>query len=301
MPKSKYSYHLNHPYLIPFDSSWNISQAPTASPDLRSKSDNRALLEERVKELSKLQELLYAHDRFSILCIFQAMDAAGKDSTIRAVFTGVNPAGFQVFAFKKPSDEALDHDFLWRSSLCLPERGRIGVFNRSYYEEVLIVKVHPEIMANQKIPSEIMGDEFWEDRLNSIRDHELHLARNGMVILKFFLNISLTEQRKRFLNRLEKPEKNWKFSTQDMQERQHWGKYMAAYNTALNATSRPWAPWYAIPADDKSQMRAAVAEIILETVKTLPLSFPIVPENSKKEIDNIKKQLKKELGSEVKN
>jgi polyphosphate kinase 2 (PPK2 family) len=181
MAKSKYSYFLEHPYLVPFDGSWNINNAPTSCTTLRTKDENRKILESKVKELSKIQETLYAHDRFSILCIFQAMDAAGKDSTIRAAFTGVNPAGFQVFAFKKPSDEALDHDFLWRSSLCLPERGRIGVFNRSYYEEVLIVRVHPHIRENQKIPQEIMGDEFWEDRLTSIRDHELHHCpkRNG--------------------------------------------------------------------------------------------------------------------------
>jgi PPK2 family polyphosphate:nucleotide phosphotransferase len=217
---------------------------------------------------------LYAHDRYALLLVFQAMDAAGKDGTIRAVLSGVNPAGCHVTSFKVPSAEELDHDFLWRTTRNLPERGRIGVFNRSYYEEVLVVRVHPEFLGAQRLPNGVNNRNFWQWRYESIREHEQHLARNGTVILKFFLNVSKDEQRKRFLSRLEEPEKHWKFSEKDVAEREHWDQYMAAYEEALNETSRPWAPWYAIPADNKDFMRLTVAEIISDTLKALELSYP---------------------------
>ncbi len=222
--------------------------------------------------------MLYARDRYAVLITFQAMDAAGKDSTIRAVLRGINPSGCQVFSFKQPSPEELDHDFLWRTTRCLPERGRIGVFNRSYYEEVLVVRVHPEYLQYQKLPYKPDLRQIWRDRYESIVEHEKHLARNGTIIMKFWLNVSKDEQRARFLSRIREPKKNWKFSEGDVQERQHWEDYMQAYDEALAATSRPWAPWYAIPADDKPYMRLTVAEIITENLKRLNLQYPKVEE-----------------------
>jgi PPK2 family polyphosphate:nucleotide phosphotransferase len=227
-----------------------------------------------VSDISELQQVMYAHDRYALLLVFQAMDAAGKDGTIRAVLSGVNPAGCHVTSFKTPSAEELDHDFLWRTARQLPERGRIGVFNRSYYEEVLVVRVHPEFLAAQRLPNGVDKRGFWPDRYESIREHERHLARNGTVILKFFLNISRDEQRKRFLSRLEEPEKHWKFSEKDVAERAYWDKYQQAYEEALNETSRPWAPWYAIPADNKDYMRMTVAQIVRDTLKSLDLEYP---------------------------
>ena len=225
-----------------------------------------------------LQRILYAHDHHAILLVFQAMDAAGKDGTIRAVMSGVNPAGCQVFSFKQPSKNELDHDFLWRTARCLPERGRIGIFNRSYYEEVLVVRVHPEYLAGQNLPGKPKLERLWKERYESILDHEKHLARNGTVIIKFWLNISNEEQKQRFLARINEPEKHWKFSTGDVRERGHWKNYMRAYQDALNATSRSWAPWYAIPADDKPYMRMCVAEILVATLKSLGLEYPKVHE-----------------------
>lgn len=266
------------PYLVPFDGSFRIGAAPTAPPDDTPKEkvlENR--LEELNEQLADLQQVLYAHDRYAVLLVFQAMDAAGKDGTIRKVLQGVNPAGCQVFSFKQPSKEELDHDFLWRVAQRLPERGRIGVFNRSHYEEVLVVRVHPEYLAGQRLPMADAGSEaFWNRRLNAIGDWERHLADTGTVVLKFFLNVSKEEQRQRFLARLDEPEKNWKFSVGDVKERGHWDDYMAAYEAALSATSRPWAPWYAIPADDKDYMRLAVAGIVVDTLKSLPLAYPAV-------------------------
>ena len=220
--------------------------------------------------------MLYAHDRYAILLIFQAMDAAGKDSTIRSVMSGINPAGCQVFSFKQPTPEELDHDFLWRSAKRLPERGRIGIFNRSYYEEVLVVRVHPEYLKTQKLPDDVDLKNIWQQRYASICDHEKHLARNGTIILKFWLNVSKAEQRRRFLARIDEPRKNWKFSAADVDERKFWRDYMAAYEAAINATSRPWAPWYAIPADDKPFMRLCVAEIIAQCLQKLKLKYPTV-------------------------
>lgn len=283
------NFFVDSKYLVPFESEFSVLSTETKEKDDHSKKENKERLEVSTDELAELQELLYAHDQFSVLCIFQAMDAAGKDSTIRKVFTGVDPAGFQVFSFKKPSSEALDHDFLWKSSSCLPERGRIGVFNRSYYEEVLVVRVHEQILEGQKIPQSLIGNDIWANRLESIRAQELHLARNGTVVIKFFLNVSQKEQHARFLSRLEEPHKNWKFNPRDLEESSHWDSYMAAYQEALTETSLPHAPWYCIPADDKSAMRANVAEIIVSTMRKLPLSYPEVSED---DLENFKQYRK---------
>lgn len=263
---------------VAFDGSFDINEALNQpSGDIDDKQ-----LKKRLKKLTKrideLQRILYAHDHHSVLLVFQAMDAAGKDSTIRSVMSGVNPAGCQVYSFKQPSAEEKDHDFLWRTAKSLPERGRIGIYNRSYYEEVLVVRVHPEYLEGQNLPVEVDRDTIWEDRFESIRDHEKHLARNGTLVLKFWLNVSKEEQKRRFLSRLDEPEKNWKFSTGDVAERQHWDEYMHAYSEALGATSRESAPWYAIPADNKPYMRVAVAEIIVETLEALNLEYPDVSE-----------------------
>ena len=260
-------------YLVPFDGSFRVANAPT-HPSISQKWRPEKHLKMAIDQLDDLQRVLHASDSHAILLIFQGMDSSGKDSTIRAVMRGINPAGCQVFNFKKPSSKELDHDFLWRTTQCLPERGRIGIFNRSQYEEVLIVRVHPEILQSQKLPGEINLDTIWDERLESIRDQEKHLARNGTVILKFWLNLSQEEQKKRFLARLDKPNKNWKFNPDDIAERRYWNDYMRAYEAALNATSRPWAPWYAIPADSKPYMRARVAEIVVNALSALDLAYP---------------------------
>ena len=259
-------------YLVPFDGSFRVASAPTAPAKGKRRSKRR--LSEAITQLDRLQKALYADDRHAVLLVFQAMDAGGKDSTIRAVMEGINPAGCQVFSFKKPSDRDLDHDFLWRTSCSLPERGRIGIFNRSHYEEVLIVRVHPEILRAQKLPDSVNPDTIWDERYESIRDLEHHLARNGTVIVKFWLNVSKEEQKARFLSRLDVPEKQWKFNANDVRERQFWDSYMDAYEDALNATSRAWAPWYAIPADSKPYARACVAEIIVEALGGIGLEYP---------------------------
>lgn len=260
-------------YLVPFDGSFRVADQATAPRRARKKASEKRL-RNSIESLDDLQRLLYADDSYSVLLVFQAMDAAGKDSTIRAVMRGINPAGCQVFRFRKPSALELDHDFLWRTSTRLPERGRIGIFNRSQYEEVLVVRVHPSILNSQSIPGKIDLDTIWDERLESIADQEKHLARNGTVILKFWLNVSRDEQKARFLSRLHEPEKNWKFDYGDVVERRHWDDYMHAYECALNATSTPWAPWYAIPADDKPYMRACVAEIIVAALQQLHLEYP---------------------------
>ena len=235
----------------------------------------RKMLAGHIDRLAELQRLLYAHDRYSLLVIFQAMDAAGKDGAIAHVMSGVNPQGCQVFSFKHPSAQELDHDFLWRSNLCLPERGRIGIFNRSYYEEVLVVRVHPEILAAQALPAEsLAAKDFWQHRYDSINDLERHLHRNGTRVVKFFLHMSKEEQRKRFLERLEKPKKFWKFSPADLAEREHWDDYMRAYEACLARTSTAHAPWYAVPADDKRSARLIVSQVLLETLEGLEMSYP---------------------------
>jgi PPK2 family polyphosphate:nucleotide phosphotransferase len=261
-------------YLAPFDGSFRVKKLPTEAPDdAPGKSKLKERLDELTEELAELQPLLYADNRHALLCIFQALDAAGKDGTIKAVLTGVNPAGCQVFAFKQPTVEELDHDFLWRTTKRLPERGRIGVFNRSYYEEVLVVRVHQEFLAAQRLPGK-GGEQLWAERFESIRNYERHLAVNGTIVLKFWLNVSKEEQRQRFLSRIETPEKNWKFSTRDVQERNHWDDYMHAYEEAIRATAREWAPWYVIPADDKKYTRVCVADIMVRTLKELKLEYP---------------------------
>ena len=285
------------PYLVSDDRSFRVAHAGTAPPKgAPGKKKCKQSLAKRIDEVSDLQRILYAHDRHAILLIFQAMDAAGKDGTIRAVMSGINPAGCQVFSFKQPTSEELDHDFLWRTTKCLPERGRIGIFNRSYYEEVLVVKVHPEYLKGQKLPDHIDKKNIWQQRYESIRDHEKHLARNGSLILKFWLNVSKEEQRQRFLARIDEPRKNWKFSAGDVHERTFWKDYMTAYEEAVNATSRPWAPWYAIPADDKPFMRLAVAQIIVKSLKKLKLKYPAVDEKEKARFSEMRKMLENKKG-----
>jgi len=283
------------PHLVPWDGSFRIQDAPTEPPEGHpGKKKAKKRLDDLTDDLYDLQRLLYAHDRYAVLLVFQAMDAAGKDSTIRAVMTGVNPAGCQVFAFKQPSSEELDHDFLWRVCERLPERGRIGIFNRSHYEEVLIVRVHPEHVDGQKLPREVSPSELWKERYESIRGFERHLACNGTVVLKFFLNVSRDEQRERFLSRIRRPDKNWKFSSGDIRERRFWGDYMHAYEDALNETSRPWAPWYAIPADDKPYMRMTVAEIVTRTLERLDMRYPELPEGEREHMRRLEEALDEE-------
>ena len=261
------------PYLVSYNGDFDVSKSNT-QPQTDGHSHKGKHRREASENLNTLQRVLAAGDRHSVLLVFQAMDAAGKDSTIRSVMQGIDPSGCQVFSFKKPSSLELDHDFLWRTTCRLPERGRIGIFNRSQYEEVLVVRVHPKILSYQKLPGELNLDTIWDERLTSIRQQEEHLARNGTVILKFWLNVSKDEQKRRFLARLDDPAKNWKFEPGDVVERRHWDDYMLAYQDALNATSRPWAPWYAIPADDKPYMRARVAEIIIDALQGIGLRYP---------------------------
>ncbi len=282
---------ISSPYLIPPDHSFHYRSSPTTPPKgAPGKKQCETRLARSIRALDDLQRRFYAQDRYALLLIFQAMDAAGKDGTIRAVMRGIDPTGCQVFSFKQPSHLELDHDFLWRTTCRLPERGRIGIFNRSYYEEVLVVRVHPEFLTAQKLPKMVEPD-IWEERMESIRDHELHLARNGTIILKFWLNVSKEEQRQRLLARLTEPEKYWKFSQGDLEERKIWGKYMGAYESALNATSRPWAPWYAIPADHKPYMRMCVADIITKTLKSLNPQYPTVAKAKLKAFAGFRKQL----------
>ena len=283
------------PYLVPFDDSFKIKKAPTDPTETEGKQANIDALEEQVDKLEKLQHKLFADDRYSVLLIFQALDAAGKDGTIRAVLSGVNPAGTQVYSFKVPEAEELDHDFLWRVQRNLPERGRIGVFNRSHYEEVLVVRVHPEYLGAQRLPRGTDSlDELWEERYESINAAEKHWARNGTVVLKFFLNVSQKEQHKRFLDRCTDPDANWKFNESDLAESKRWDDYMDAYQDMLRATSKPWAPWYAIPADSKSYMRRTVAEIVVDTLERLPLAYPVVSDKRKAAIEATRAALEAE-------
>jgi PPK2 family polyphosphate:nucleotide phosphotransferase len=285
---------VDSPYLVPDDGSFRVKKAATDKPDDAPDKDARKdQLTKLTARLDELQHTLYAESRRSVLLVFQAMDAAGKDSTIRAVLSGVDPAGCAVHSFKRPTPIELDHDFLWRTTCKLPERGQIGVFNRSHYEEVLVTKVHPEYLDAQKLPKDKMADR-WAHRYESIREHEKHLARSGTVILKFWLNVSREEQRQRFLSRLEEPEKNWKFEAADIAERARWADYMKAYEDALNETSRPWAPWYAIPADSKSFMRMTVADIVVRTLESLKLEYPVVDDAQRARFAALKKQLEAE-------
>lgn len=244
------------------------------------KDEAKEMLADSVKRMSKLQEKLYAQDRWSVLLIFQAMDAAGKDGAIEHVMSGINPQGCQVFSFKAPSSQELDHDFMWRTTVCLPERGRIGVFNRSYYEEVLVVRAHPEILAKQKLPEKLVTKNIWEQRFEDIRAFERYIANNGTLVLKFMLHVSKEEQAKRFLDRLEEPAKNWKFSLGDLEERKLWDEYMRFYEDAIRATSRPHAPWFVVPADNKWFTRLVISSAIVEAMDALDLHFPKVEEGA---------------------
>jgi PPK2 family polyphosphate:nucleotide phosphotransferase len=280
------------PFLVPYDGEFRWTDTPTRPPrDVPGKKEMKRQLAKSVSRIDELQRIFYAHDRHSVLLVFQGMDTAGKDGTIRAILQGVNPAGCQVFSFKQPTPEELDHDFLWRTSRRLPERGRIGIFNRSYYEEVLVVRVHPHYLGSQKLPADVDLETVWADRYASIRQHEEHIARNGTVVLKFWLNVSREEQRQRFLARLEEKEKHWKFSVGDIRERGFWDEYMTAFETALAETSRPWAPWYAIPADNKSYMRLCVADILARTLESLDLHYPKVDAKKLEEFEDIRQRL----------
>jgi PPK2 family polyphosphate:nucleotide phosphotransferase len=273
-----------------------LKKWPTlVQPVYRSKEQYQKMLAEHINELRKLQQLQYASDRYAFLLIFQAMDAAGKDGAIKHVMSGINPQGCQVFSFKHPSAEELEHDFLWRTTQSLPERGRVGIFNRSYYEEVLIVRVHPEILQAQIIPDELLNKKtIWQDRYRSIVDQENHLHRNGTRIIKFFLHLSKEEQRQRFLARIDDPDKNWKFSPADITERKFWDQYMQAYEECLSETSTEDAPWYVVPADDKENARLIVSRIILDTFKMLKMSYPKNNEAHQLELKSIRRQLMKE-------
>ncbi len=268
-------------YLVPFDGSFKIADAPTKPPKELDKATLKDGRREHTAQIYELQRKLYADDRYAALFVFQAMDAGGKDGTIRNVFTGVNPAGFQVSNFKAPSDEELEHDFLWRVTQRLPERGRIGVFNRSHYEEVLVVRVHPEFLENQRLPYLDMKT-IWQERFEAIRAYERYLADAGTVIVKFFLNVSRERQKYRLLRRIDKPSRNWKFNKGDVKEREYWPQYMEAFEDALNETSRPWAPWYAIPADSKPYMRLEVARIVEQTLGNLDIDYPTVDDDAKR-------------------
>lgn len=269
-----------HELLVPFDGTFRIAAAPTVPPGEVDEGSLKKQRRDHTLAIGELQHKLYADDRYAVLFVFQAMDAGGKDGTIRSVFTGVNPAGFQVSSFKAPSDEELDHDFLWRIARRLPERGRIGVFNRSHYEEVLIVRVHPEFLDRQRLPN-LNANAVWAERFESIRNFEKHLADNGTIVVKFFLNVSFERQKRRLLRRIEKPSQNWKFNPEDIRERERWADYMHAFEDALNETSRPWAPWYAIPADNKPYMRLQVAHIVQETLQSLDVDFPKLGEEAR--------------------
>jgi PPK2 family polyphosphate:nucleotide phosphotransferase len=280
-------------YRVKPSSKVRLKKWPTRTKAVyESKTHYQTLLHKHQTELSELQSLLYATDRHALLLIFQAMDAAGKDGAINHVMSGVNPQGTQVFSFKHPSAEELDHDFLWRTSRCLPERGRIGIFNRSYYEEVLIVRVHPEILEGERLPDETLSHEhIWEQRYRSINNLEQHLHRNGTRVVKIFLHVSQEEQRKRFLERIDAPNKNWKFSSADVKERQYWPEYMEAYEACLSATSTTNAPWYVVPADDKENARLIVSKIVVETLSDLKMKYPVADATRLKELQGIRSLL----------
>jgi len=258
------------------------------------KSEASELLQQGIEWLAQEQDMLYAQDRWSLLLVFQAMDAAGKDSTIKHVMSGVNPQGCQVFSFKQPSQEELSHDFMWRYCKNLPERGRIGIFNRSYYEEVLIVRVHEQILSEQKLPHPFVGKRIWDQRLADIAHFEDYLTRQGVIILKFFLQVSRKEQKKRFMKRLNNPEKNWKFSASDVHERRFWGDYMRAYQEAIRATASNHAPWFVVPADNKWFTRLVVSAAIVEAVEQLDLTYPKVDAQKKKELATMRATLASE-------
>lgn len=267
---------------------------PGDTAAFHSKEEAKKHVARAVERMRELQNRLYAHDRYSLLLVFQAMDAAGKDSAIEHVMSGVNPQGCQVYSFKQPSSEEIDHDFLWRTHKCLPERGRIGVFNRSYYEEVLVVRVHPDILAKQKLPERLVTKDIWKERYEDINSMERYLTRQGLVIRKFFLHVSKKEQRRRFLSRLDESDKNWKFSAADLKERDYWKDYMRAYEDMIAATSTKHAPWYVIPADNKWFTRMVISDVVVETLKSLKLSYPVVGEAEKAALETARKALETE-------
>ena len=283
-------------FRVPEGEKVDLKKWPTrVKPAYKSKKKYHKKLQNQVEKLSELQRLHYASNRYAVLLIFQAMDSAGKDGAIRHVMSGVNPQGCQVFSFKHPSATELEHDFLWRTTQSLPERGRIGIFNRSYYEEVLIVRVHPEILRSQGLPDGMLDEKtIWKERYRSIVGLENHLCRNGTRIIKFFLHLSEEEQRKRFLDRIDEPDKNWKFSLADIEERKYWKQYMQAYEACLSATSTKKAPWYVVPADDKKNARLIVSRIILDTFKSLKMRYPESGAKRQQELLSIREQLMKE-------
>ena len=257
----------------------------------RSKEHAAQALQQGIARMAELQNMLYAQDQWALLLVFQALDAAGKDGVIKHVMSGVNPQGCQVYSFKTPSELELQHDFLWRTTRCLPERGHIGIFNRSYYEEVLVARVHPEVLKNEKTPPSLCGKNIWEERFEDIRSFERHMARSGTVIRKFFLHLSRKEQKRRFLARLEEPEKNWKFSEADIREREFWNDYQDAYEDMIRNTASEDAPWYVVPADNKWFTRIVVSSVIVETLESLELAYPTVDETKRREVDGAKKLL----------
>ncbi len=280
-------------FQVPEGTKVKLKKWPTlVKPVYQSKEQYHELQRQHVEELSALQQLHYASNEYAVLLIFQAMDAAGKDGAIKHVMSGINPQGCQVFSFKHPSAQELEHDFLWRTTQDLPERGRIGIFNRSYYEEVLIVRVHPEILHAQGIPNGMLHEKtIWQERYDSIVNMEKHLHRNGTRIIKFFLHLSPEEQRQRFIERIDKPDKNWKLSLADMEERKYWKQYMQAYEACLSATSSKDAPWYVVPADDKANARLIISRIVLDTFKALDMHYPKVDAKRKQELVAVREQL----------
>jgi PPK2 family polyphosphate:nucleotide phosphotransferase len=273
------------------DSAWAGGEDYSQLKSAELKDRAKEIIEKNLEELGDAQERLYANDVYSVLIVLQAMDAAGKDGMIKHVMSGLNPQGCQVFSFKRPSDEELDHNFLWRYSRCLPERGRIGIFNRSYYEETLVVRVHPEILERQKLPPGKRGQGFWDDRYDDINRFERHLERNGTLVLKFFLNVSKKEQKKRFLERLENPEKHWKFSEADLKERAFWDQYQEAFEDTLSHTSTKWAPWWVIPADNKWVARAVVSAVLVNSIRGLGLKRPEVSTEQLAALGKARRQL----------
>jgi PPK2 family polyphosphate:nucleotide phosphotransferase len=293
----KLARELSSPYRITDGDHFRLKDVdPGDTGDLKAQDKPRAkeALQTGVEALSEMQEMLYAQDKWAVLLIFQAMDAAGKDGAIKHVLSGVNPQGCEVYSFKAPTSNDLDHDYLWRTQMKMPERGRIGIFNRSYYEEVLVVRVHPELLVHQKLPQKLIDKSIWDDRYKDIRNYERYLARNGVAICKFFLHVSRGEQKRRFLERLEDPDKNWKFSANDLKERPFWKEYMRAYEDAIRATAGDHAPWYVIPADNTWYTRVIVAAAIITTLDSLKLGYPKVDKAQRKELAAAKRTL---LGS----
>ena len=292
---------LARPYIVRDGRRFHLKNFDPRGPgEHRAHDGAKKFLKKSVQALSELQEKLYAQDRWGVLLIFQAMDAAGKDSAIKHVMSGVDPKGCQVYSFKSPSAEELDHDFMWRTSKCLPERGRIGIFNRSYYEETLVVRVHPEYLGHQKLPSELVTPRIWRERYQDINAFERYLTRNGYVIRKFFLNVSRAEQRNRFLERLEQPEKHYKFSMGDLAERERWRSYMTAYEDTIRATATPHAPWVVIPADNKKFARTVVAAAVIDALQGLKLAFPRLDSSQKADVTAARQMLQRESRRSIK-